>query len=277
MKHRSFVPVGLALVTSSALGGVAAAQPIPTNPVEAPPLVIGPTTRRVDPPAPTPTPTPTRAEPDIRVITLGPDGRPLAAAAAADQPRYYYGDPDPDEGRAYGGITPELHTVVRGDTLWDISWYYFNDPWQWPKVWSYNPQISNPHWIYPGDLVQLLPRGVYVPVTTADPEGDPVRTSMPGPVRRSSLTLRDVAFVDAVDLEEAVRIDGSPDEKLLLATGDSVYLAYPKDKPPTIGERLSIYKEEQAVAKDGKKAGAYVRILGEVEVVSVKKDKARAA
>ncbi|MEZ4365773.1 MAG: LysM peptidoglycan-binding domain-containing protein [Kofleriaceae bacterium] len=166
-----------------------------------------------------------------------------------------------------------LHTVVRGDTLWDISWYYFNDPWQWPKVWSYNPQISNPHWIYPGDLVRLLPRGVYVPVTTADPEGDPVRTSMPGPVRRSSLTLRDVAFVDAVDLEEAVRIDGSPDEKLLLATGDSVYLAYPKDKPPTIGERLSIYKEEQAVAKDGKKAGAYVRILGEVEVVSVKKDK----
>src|SRR5262245_26354090 len=41
----------------------------------------------------------------------------------------------------------EEHTVVRGDTLWDLSQRYLGNPWYWPKVWSYNPQIDNPHWI----------------------------------------------------------------------------------------------------------------------------------
>ncbi|MBN1210137.1 MAG: LysM peptidoglycan-binding domain-containing protein, partial [Myxococcaceae bacterium] len=33
----------------------------------------------------------------------------------------------------------EVHTVVRGDTLWDLSQQYLGSPWYWPKVWSYNP------------------------------------------------------------------------------------------------------------------------------------------
>src|SRR5690606_32116284 len=36
------------------------------------------------------------------------------------------------------GPPPEHHVVRSGDTLWDISWFYFNDPWTWPKVWSFN-------------------------------------------------------------------------------------------------------------------------------------------
>ena len=56
------------------------------------------------------------------------------------------------------GAVPELHVVRGGDTLWDICFLYFNDPFQWPKIWSYNPQITNPHWIYPGDLVRRRPR-----------------------------------------------------------------------------------------------------------------------
>src|SRR6185312_5930518 len=50
---------------------------------------------------------------------------------------------------------PALHQVKRGDTLWDLCNGYFQNPWMWPKVWSYNPQIQNPHWIYPGDQVRL--------------------------------------------------------------------------------------------------------------------------
>jgi nucleoid-associated protein YgaU len=45
----------------------------------------------------------------------------------------------------------EVHTVVKGDTLWDLSQNYLGSPWYWPKVWSYNPEIANPHWIYPGN------------------------------------------------------------------------------------------------------------------------------
>ena len=50
---------------------------------------------------------------------------------------------------------PERYVVVKGDTLWDISKRFLNDPWLWPSVWHINPSIRNPHLIYPGDIIVM--------------------------------------------------------------------------------------------------------------------------
>ena len=59
---------------------------------------------------------------------------------------------------------PQRYVVVKGDTLWDISARFLRDPWLWPEIWYVNPEISNPHLIYPGDIVLL----------TYDKDGKPV-------------------------------------------------------------------------------------------------------
>jgi hypothetical protein len=242
------------------------------------------------PAAPAPAPAAPAPAPQPIVIPIGPDGQPLPSAPSGGASAGWYyddsaaagqGDVDGEEPSSFTGTVPELHVVRSGDTLWDLCWYYFNDPWQWPKIWSYNPAITNPHWIYPGDLVRVVPKGMTVSALPADPEavaGTGAGTGLgaePAPARRFDVKLRQIAFVENDALKSPMKIDGAVEEKEMLASGDGVYVSYPDNRPPKVGERYSVYSVGNTVKhpRGGATVGAYVRILGTVEIQSVKKGK----
>lgn len=80
---------------------------------------------------------------------------------------------------------PDEYIVREGDTLWDIAGRFLTRPWQWPAIWQANPQVENPHLIYPGDRLSLIyvdgqPRLVLDGARRLSPEVR--RTDTTGPV-----------------------------------------------------------------------------------------------
>jgi hypothetical protein len=78
-----------------------------------------------------------------------------AAASRAASPATVESAPAADAGNLINPSAPKSYTVKRGDTLWGISSLFLRDPWVWPEVWYINPQVANPHLIYPGDTLAL--------------------------------------------------------------------------------------------------------------------------
>jgi hypothetical protein len=87
---------------------------------------------------------------------------------------------------------PDTYVVKRGDTLWDISSMFLRDPWYWPEIWYVNPQVENPHLIYPGDVLTL----VYI---DGRPQIQMSRGASAGGTDRLSPQIREEQLTEAVD------------------------------------------------------------------------------
>ncbi len=174
-------------------------------------------------------------------------------------------------GVQYGGEVPYSHVVRRGDTLWGISGYYFQNPYQWPRVWSYNPQIRNPNWIYPGDEVHLRrdfdrnATGAAVPA--APKPALPYQGAGMNLVDRrrqvpmGTVFLRDQGWVHDESDEVWGDITGADADRMFLSDLDEVYVHVDKGHDVHIGQELTVFRPKHVSA-----AGAIVQILGTARV-----------
>ena len=153
--------------------------------------------------------------------------KPAPAPAA---PAPVYREPAPRLNPAH----PDRYVVVKGDTLWDISAMFLKDPWYWPEIWYANPQIANPHLIYPGDVISLVyidgkPRLVLErggtdrlsPRVRAEPLDQAIQT-IPYEIIQAFLSKPSVLDKDTI--ENAPYIMTSLDGHLAHGAGNEVYV-----------------------------------------------------
>jgi len=118
------------------------------------------------------------------------------------------------------GDHPDTYVVVRGDTLWDIAGKFLQHPWLWPEIWQANPQIRNPHLIYPGDVISLA----YLDRVTLQP-GPREETAQPInaiPLSDIEPFLKDLRVVD--EFEQLPYVVGLEDDRLRGSEGQVVYV-----------------------------------------------------
>lgn len=167
-------------------------------------------------------------------------------------------------GTTYRERVPEEYIVEQGDTLWDICEEFFQEPWRWPTVWALNPHVTNPHWIYPGDVLRLR-----LPAQRAAVDGvvlDPIRYTT-GTTTAMHVSLNE-GFIAEKQLDRAGTLRYSTEAKRWLATGDPVYVEFKRLDDIRIGQRFSVYKTIKDVyhPESGAFLGQKIQVLGVIEV-----------
>ena len=128
---------------------------------------------------------------------------------------------------------PERYVVKKGDTLWDIAGVFLNDPWYWPEIWYVNPNIANPHLIYPGDELYLT----YVDGKPRITVGQPGSVRLSPQVRSQPLTgaIRAIPYdllmdfvgrpqlLDAKQVKDAPYVMGMRDRHIVGSTENEIY------------------------------------------------------
>jgi hypothetical protein len=195
-----------------------------------------------------------------------------------------------------------VYIVKKGDTLWDLSGQFLNDPFLWPKLWQSNQYITNPHWIYPGNPIRFYPfEEVKIPPAKPEEikppevkppevkpeiakkppvEEKPVEEVVP-PVKPPEVALkpeailsRDERWAGFLTKEEfpgiGVVVEPKETGRLIMAEGDIIYLAFKTRDPIEIGDRYTIFRISRMLKNPltGEKLGRKVNILGDCKIIS---------
>jgi hypothetical protein len=184
---------------------------------------------------------------------------------------------------------PNRYVVVKGDTLWDISEKFYEDPWKWPNIWGLNKDtIKDPHWIYPGDVVFLDRSSGTLRINEMLMSGVPqALRDESGVVRLSPRVREDISSHDAIPsipvaaiapflsrplvidkdaLKGAPALIGAREGRVILGEGDTCFA---RGLTSEMGDKWQIYRPgKNFIDPDsGELLGIEAVYLGNAEVI----------
>lgn len=161
------------------------------------------------------------------------------------------------------------YTVQKGDTLWDLSQKFADSPWEWPELWHYNPDIKNPHWIYPGQKLLLYKKEWADRKKATEPEAKPAEEA-PKSLFHYEM-INSVGFVRKTAVAPSGTIFNATDDKTLVSEGDTIYLRPGDGAPLTTGGLYTIYRtfEIDTGLLDNTSPGIQHYLTGVVEVTDI--------
>ena len=181
---------------------------------------------------------------------------------------------------------PNYYDVQAGDTLWEISNRFLGNAYYWPKLWSINDEITNPHWIYPGNRIvfrmgdDLNPPSISLGVSEVLPymvNNEIVDKEIPcGPdvhfrEKRPARTYSVNSFLaEREDVEVYGRLDRARQSKVWLADRDLVYLKMDDPDAYECGDVVSIFRRNNKKVKhpiDGGNWGGVYEVVGEAQIL----------
>jgi len=220
----------------------------------------------------------------------GDEQRPVYTMAV---PRVYIDSEQLDED------APESYTVVRGDTLWDISDRFLKEPWRWTEIWGYNPDLHDPHLIFPGDelvleyvdgkaTLMLTRNGEIIPHNAGEPSlgaanpvnsgrvklsprirSEPLESAIPT-ISANSIEpfLVHSRVVDPSEIDAAPYVIANNEDRLITSMGGKIYVRGELDRNRT---NYGVFREHKALIDpvDGTNLGYEVKHVADAKLLSV--------
>ena len=187
------------------------------------------------------------------------------------------------------------YTVQKGDTLWDLSQQFSDSPWLWPELWKENDQISNPHWIFPGERIRLYrkagtqsipktePSPIYPVAAAPAPDPTPTPPQMKHTSKRTSApfflypSIDRIGFIRKPPVKPIGKIFEVQGNKGLISEGDIVYIRPEETASKNLlmpGSQHTVFRYLQPTdEKDSTETiGTQHYILGIVELTQIEPD-----
>lgn len=216
----------------------------------------------------------------LAVISAGKIGTAPAQDAANPAAPADKSHADKDNPLLLTKDAPTMYTVVKGDTLWDISGKFLKEPWRWPEIWNMNrDQIKNPHLIYPGDIVKLSFQADGKPVLSITPVAPGVTSKLSPRIRAEAIDqaipsipsrvigpfLTTPLVAEEGALRSAPQIIASEDSRVVVGAGNLVYAVGLK---PEHGTKWQIYRPGKTLVNPATREvlGYEAQFLGEAKV-----------